>query len=305
MDLTVLYLIVAVMAGLFGLALFIYARFVEPYRSRLQEETLETDDLPPGLDGLTILHLSDLHLKVGDRRRAQMIRQVSAVEADIVAITGDFIEMDEDIDFCVATLAGLRARHGVFAVLGNHDYVGDKSLVHGVFKQGRSHNDVQRLRRQLESQGIKVLLNESRPLQIGGQQMWVVGVDDPYYERHDLGRALTNVPAKAYKLLLAHSPEVMDQRPGQQVNLILCGHTHGGQIVLPLVGALVTRTRYPLRPASGWRRVGSAWMHISRGIGSSLPVRFRCPPEANLIQLKARPRVAVGRVVSSVVRRQR
>ena len=272
-----------------ALPLLAYARLVEPFRVSLRRETLELEDLPPGLDGLTILHLSDLHLRKGDHGRAELIRRVSDVEADIIAITGDFIETDDDVDFCLRTIQGLRARYGIFGVLGNHDHMGDRHFLHTIFKCWQRSNDVQGLIRRLEGIGIKVLVNEGVPVRIDGQDLWVVGVDDPYKRLHNVPLALRGIPPEGYKLLLAHSPDVVDQIGSDEVNLILCGHTHGGQIVFPLLGALVTRTRRRLRRAWGWHRVGKTSMHISRGIASSLMLRLGCPPEANLIQLKHRP----------------
>jgi len=268
-----------------------YSFYVEPRRFSLRQHTIHLEWLPAALHGLRLLHISDIHLHAGERDKIAMLRRLQAVDADLVVITGDFTDFDEDIDLCVASLAGLRGRYGTFAVLGNHDictYHG--SRLH--FWREEKHNfsfrpGVSYLVRSLREAGIDLLRNESRRLPMCDQPLWIVGVDDPHQSFDDLPRALKGVPAGAPVILLAHSPEVLAHVNGSRPDLVLAGHTHGGQIVLPFVGALVTRSSIPLEKPSGLFHRDATVVHISPGLGGSIKIRFNRPPEAQLLVLKA------------------
>jgi len=270
-------------------ATLVYALYVEPRRFSLRPLTLCLPRLPEALGGLTVLHVSDLHLHAGEREKIAMLRRLSQVEADLVMLTGDFTDEDEDIELCLASLRGLRGRYGTFAVLGNHDlarYRGSRWRVweeakdNYIVRPGLSHL-VERLR----ESGIDLLRNESRCVHVHGLPLWVVGVDDPHQEWDDLARAWAGVPAGATTILLAHSPEILARLDGSRPDLMLSGHTHGGQVVLPLVGALVTRSAIPLEKPSGvFAREGTI-VHISPGLGGSIRLRFNRPPEAELLTL--------------------
>jgi hypothetical protein len=165
-------------------------------------------------------------------------------------------------------LEAVEARLGVYGVLGNHDFQEEASG--------------------LEALGVRVLVNQAVPVMRGGDRLWLVGLDDPhYYGCDDLAGALAGVPAGACKLLLVHSPEMYAEAAAAGVDVYLCGHTHGGQIRLPGLGAPVLNARCPRRYAAGvWRRGGMVG-YTSRGLGCSLvPVRFRCRPEAVWLTLR-------------------
>lgn len=268
-----------------------YSLFVEPRLFSLRRLTLRLPRLPAALDGLTLLHVSDIHLHLGEREKIDMLRRLRQVDADLVLLTGDFTDFDEDIELCVASLLGLRGRYGTYAVLGNHDmriYEGSRWRIWREDKQKhRVRAGLTHLAKRLRDTGIDLLRNESRRLLINGQELWIAGVDDPHHSRDDLPRALQGVSDASPIILLAHSPEMLARLNGYRPDLILSGHTHGGQVVLPIVGALVTRCSIPLEKPSGvFSRDGSV-VHISPGLGGSIRMRFNRPPEAHLLTLIA------------------
>ena len=225
-----------------------------------------------------LVQLTDLHLG-----RLQGVRQVegwvaAALEqrADLIVVTGDFVDHpipQSDLDALVRAVSGLRAPLGVFAVPGNHD--------HGSFKA-----DINRLIAPLEAVGIRFLINRHAVLR---DDLVLAGVDDLWLGQPDLNRALEGVPDGAAVILMAHNPDQLVTVPAR-VDLTLSGHTHGGQIVLPVVGALHTGSDYGQRFAQGFVRADGATGalgFVSRGLGTTLlPVRFSCPAELVVLELQ-------------------
>lgn len=244
---------------------------------RLAELEMPLPRLPAALDGLRVLHLSDLHLGrslPGFAECAQRLLQ--GIEADVCLLTGDyryghFGPSDRAAEDVRRVLSGVRAADGCYAVLGNHD-----TLVVGEM---------------LEAEGIRVLMNEGVRLALRGETVWLAGVDDPHLHRTaDLAAALKGRPEGLFTILLAHSPECVADAARAGVDLYLCGHTHGGQIRLPLLGGVHTNVRSGRRQALGVWREGAMRGHTSAGLGTTdMPVRFLCPPEAALITLRAAP----------------
>jgi len=224
---------------------------------------LPVPGLPAPLAGLTILHLSDLHL----RRRSDLTPLTAlAREAapDLVFITGDLVGGRGGTSRAVAFLQSL-AGFAVYCCPGNADYA----------KDGRSEPDLAGWR----ATGVHVLVNQAEPLP--GSSAWVVGVDDPHRHRDDLTAALAAVPPDAFVILLAHSPDVILRPGAQRARLVFCGHTHGGQVCLPGGFAPYTHAHVPRRYASGVNSWGQSLVVTSRGVGvTRLPVRLFCPPQA-------------------------
>jgi predicted MPP superfamily phosphohydrolase len=137
----------------------------------------------------------------------------------------------------------------------------------------------------LEARGLRVLRNAAAPVAWRGGTLWLAGVDDPHRGKHDVAATLAAVPPDACTLLLAHSPDVLADLPPGRVALVLAGHAHGGQVRIPRLPALVTRTRLRFREPHGVRRVGGQLIHFHAGLGSPTPYRFRMPPEAALLEL--------------------
>jgi predicted MPP superfamily phosphohydrolase len=200
---------------------------------------------------------------------------VSNLPVDLCVLTGDY--RFEVYGACNAIyprmrriLDGIRSRHGVVGILGNHDCA-DIAV-------------------ELERMGVRMLINEA--LEVGSPDFWVIGVDDPhYYGCDDLAGALAEVPKNAFKLLLAHTPEMFDEAATAGIGLYLSGHTHAGQICLPWIGPLVLNAACPGSYKYGHWNHGGMQGYTTAGAGCSLlPVRFNCPPEIVTIELaKARP----------------
>jgi len=255
----------------------LYATRIEPRWPALRRVVLPIGDLPDALDGLTILHVSDLHARPDLPHVAANVRRVASI-ADLVCLTGDVGDLAEHADLGVAALQGLRGRLGTFAVLGNHD------LYAGIHRFDTGVGDRVRLR--LEASGIAVLRNQNARIRVRDHNLFVVGIDDPHTFHDGTPRAYRGVPAEASSVALAHTWEIADAAIQHGAALILAGHTHGGQIRLPTRDALVANNhRRPLR-VGGVFRYRDRWVHISPGIGQSISLRFWVRPGASLIVLR-------------------
>ncbi|MEW6219708.1 MAG: CDP-archaeol synthase [Thermodesulfobacteriota bacterium] len=230
--------------------------------------------LPPAFDGYRILLLADLHADGDPELPGRLAALVSPLAVDLCLVAGDI--RAKLYGPTVRAIAGLKritrvikAADGIFGVLGNHDCI--------------------EMIPELEDAGIVMLVNDSEPVTRGKDRLWLVGVDDPhYYKCHDLTRAFREVPAGAFIIFLAHSPELSREAAARDASLYLCGHTHGGQVRLPGLGPLFTHSRStPRRMVSGPWQAGAMQGYTSRGVGSStVMVRFNCEPEATVITLR-------------------
>ncbi|MGI8775353.1 MAG: metallophosphoesterase [Actinomycetota bacterium] len=249
----------------------------------------------PGAPGLQVLHLADSHLTKRDRRRADFIAglpQRLARPPDLILATGDMIEDDGGIDLLLASLEPLRARLGLFYVLGSHDYY--QARFKAPTKYFRSTDtptdvppaDVERLEAGLKSLGWGALTNRSEVIEDAGRRIRLAGVDDPYLRR----QRTAHIERRADEDLaigLTHAPDVVSEWLLNGFDLVLAGHTHGGQVRLPLVGAVVTNSALPAALAMGLSSVGGGHLHVSPGLGTSkyTPIRFLCRPAATLLHL--------------------
>jgi hypothetical protein len=235
-------------------------------RIEVTEHRVRLLDLPAGFHGLRIVQLTDIHhgLFLPFHAVLDAVEMTNRLQADIIALTGDFVTYSRAyIEPVAAILGTLRARHGVFAVLGNHDFRVDAAGV----------------TRALQRHGIEVLRNRHALVRREGSALAVAGVDDLRYGA-DLPRALRGIRPGAPTILLSHNPKIIRRAAHFQVGLVLSGHTHGGQINLPIAGTVFGRSPERLRYKSGWDRLGPTQIYVSRGIGTVvLPVRVRCPAE--------------------------
>lgn len=241
-------------------------------------EITETDiwlrRLPRAFDGLRIVHLTDIHHSIftplEDIQRA--VHLVNLLRPDLIALTGDYVTLSPTYIWPMARVLGkLRARLGVFAVLGNHDF----------------QVDAGEITRALRTQHIRVLRNSHFALRGGIAHLWVVGVDDLWWGGDDLIAALRSVPGRDLKVLLCHNPLGVRQAAAHGVDLVLSGHTHGGQVRLPVVGSVYGRTKLGERFVEGWNHLDGTQIYVSRGIGKVLlPVRLGCPPEIACLRLR-------------------
>jgi len=245
------------------------------------EIALAFENLPAAFDGFRVLHLTDLHADGIEGFGRYAAAALQDLEVDLCVITGDYrFETDGCCDAAYpeieAIVAAVQSRHGIAATLGNHDSI--------------------EMVRPLERLGIRMLLNQGWEITRGGESLWVLGVDDPhYYGCDDVIGTSAEAPEEAFKMLLVHSPEIIEEAEAYGVNLYLCGHTHGGQIRLPGLGALYLNANCPRKHASGPWRFGRMHGYTSRGLGcSSVPVRFNCLPEIGLFTLRRAGQPADG-----------
>lgn len=265
-------------------ALAAYASLVEPLWLQRTRTRIHHRGLHPGLEGFRIALLTDLHAGGGTPlsliRRA--VRMAMAERPDLVALTGDFAADAATTFRCVLdALEGLEAPHGVYAVPGNHDY----AVGIDVWK------------REFEARpGILDLTNTAVLREVGGARLCVVGADD-----FDEGEpTLAQVPPpeqRDFTVLLAHNPDQAERarRAYDGVDLVLSGHTHAGQVRLPLVGALRNPAHHDDLYEGGLRRRPWTQVYVSRGVGTvHLPVRFLCRPEVAVLELTGAPRPRRG-----------
>lgn len=243
-------------------------------RLDVHEKTLEIPRLPPQLDGLTIAHLTDLHFtgKVAKEYFQEVVRLTNEFDADLVALTGDLVEKSTCIPWIPETLGRLRGRHGVYFVLGNHDTRIDVPQLREAMT-ACGLNDVGGCWRRLVIRGEVVIL-------AGNELPWIVPAADmsdcPPRDRDD----------ELLKILLAHTPDQFGWARRHDFDLMLAGHTHGGQIQVPLLGPLVAPSWHGVRYASGTFHLNPTVMHVSRGVSSNLPLRWNCPPELTRLTLR-------------------
>lgn len=241
-------------------------------------ELTETDiwlkRLPNGFNGLRIVHLTDVHhslfTPLEDVQRA--VHLANLLRPDLVALTGDYVSFSPSYIWPAARALGrLRARLGVFAVLGNHDFQVDADEITRAFR----------------AQRIRVLRNSHFALRARRAHLWMIGVDDLWWGADDFPAALRSVPGRDVKILLCHNPLGVWQAARHGIDFVLSGHTHGGQVRLPVVGSVYGRSRLGQRFVEGWNRLDGTQIYVNRGIGKVLlPVRYGCPSEIACFRLR-------------------
>jgi predicted MPP superfamily phosphohydrolase len=235
---------------------------------------LRFDDLPPALEGFRILHMSDFHVEGTPGLVEALVPILDEIEADVCVLTGDYrFEDDGACDEVFPAMreiaSSIRSRLGIFAILGNHD---SSEMAFG-----------------MESEvGVRMLVNEAVAVGHSSAPLWLIGVDDPFdYGTHDLAAALKDVPECGFRVLLAHAPEIYEEAANAGIQLYLSGHTHAGQIRLPLFGAIRQNANCPRSFAYGHWKHRAMQGYTSAGVGcSSLAVRFGCPPEIVVLELR-------------------
>jgi uncharacterized protein len=214
---------------------------------------------------------------------------------DLCVVTGDLVGEPQAVETTVQILRHLRGTRASFFVLGSNDYFVPRPLNYlGYFRKRRRHRRARRgrapdLAAQLEADGWVHLRNTRRLISLDGLKIEVMGLDDPHIRRLDL-RVAPREHLSAFGVAVAHSPDPAPELAALGYDLMLFGHTHGGQVRFPIVGPLVTNSVVPRRIASGLVRMGNAYAHISPGLGTSkyAPFRFLCRPEATLVELVPR-----------------
>ena len=233
--------------------------------------------MPPAFDGYRILHISDIH-GGSPLYRASVRERLAAAEGmtvDLVVFTGDLASQTDAVEDAASALGELKARDGIVAVLGNHDYWMGEEKVSGA----------------LAAVGVRVLRNEHMVVERGGERLYLVGVEDCcYVGRDDLLGALRGVPEGAPVVVATHSPDIVLKPLAARASAILSGHTHGGQVVFPWIGPLYVPTKLGRRRMSGLLSVGGTVLYVNRGLGEiSPPMRLNCPPEIAVLTLRRKP----------------
>jgi predicted MPP superfamily phosphohydrolase len=255
-------------AGGIGLAAVgTYGVAYEPHRVGLTHATVTLPDLPHALDGVRIGVLTDLHhsLLVSQQHILDAVHLLMTERPDLIVLLGDYASWADRayVGGCIEALAPLSAPCGVFAILGNHD-------------------DERIMPRALAARGFDVLLDARTDVRIRGEAVGIAGIRFWPKKASDLRRVLAGSPRPA--ILLSHDPRRLTEAAALGVPLVLAGHTHGGQVVLPLVGALAAR-KYPI--AQGLMTQDRTTLFVSRGVGTVLvPIRLNCPPEAAVVTLR-------------------
>jgi len=244
---------------------------------QVRERSLKFSNLPEPFDGYRILLLTDLHLDGLDALTDALIARVRDLDVDLCLIGGDirmevYGPMAPSIRLLNRLVGHVTAKSGVYGVLGNHDCI--------------------EMLPEFEESGVTMLVNESQELRRGGSSLWLVGVDDPHFYRcHDLELAFRDTPPDGFKVFLAHSPEAYKEASAHGAHLYLCGHTHGGQICLPVIGPVFTHSSAPRFTVAGQWDYQGMLGYTSKGAGASgVPLRFNCPGEISLITLRQDPK---------------
>ena len=262
------------------IALGLWAFWIEPASLTVHGEVIRVPRWHGEHDGLRVAVLTDLHVgspHTGVEKLRRVVERTNAERPDLVVLLGDYVIQDvlggsfvapEEI---AAELGNLRAPLGRFAVLGNHDW----------------WLDGERVASALRGAGLTVLENDAVRVERGGQAFWVGGLADLWTRKPDVAATLKHVAGDDPVILITHNPDVFPDMPAR-VSLTVAGHTHGGQVYLPIVGRPVVPSRYKQRYAMGHVVEGGRHLYVSGGVGTSIyPVRFRVPPEIVVLTLTA------------------
>lgn len=257
-----------------GAALSAYAIGIEPRNIAYTDTDLRLPHLDPVFSGYRLIQISDIHMDTwtGSYMLPGIIQKINAYEPDAVVITGDFANshLAESVPGLVDALSQLRAKDGVFAIAGNHDH----------------WSGIEHYQAILEQSNIIDMRNAVHTIERDGVPLHIAGLDDCHVLKHDLKAVMAQMPQEGCAIILVHEPDYADEvvKTGR-FDLQLSGHTHGGQIVLPVIGAPTLPPlgkKYP----SGMYWVGDMQLYTNRGLGTGTPpVRFNCPPEVSIFNL--------------------
>ncbi len=236
----------------------------------VEEIDIHLDRLPKRMDGLRIVHLSDIHHSpfTDLHHIDSAVERANALEPDLIFLTGDFVSHGTDyINPMARTVGRLEAKQGLYACLGNHDHWTDAGLVAEA----------------LNNEGINVLVNAGQRISFNDSSFWLCGVDDLMAGETDIPASLDGSYEDEMKIMLAHNPAILKRAEKSGIDLIFSGHTHGGQVKLR---DKETKKRGKRKLSSGLHQKNDTQIYITRGIGTVvLPIRYQCPPEISLVNL--------------------
>lgn len=244
-------------------------------RIKFQKKDIVLPRLAAAHEGLRIAHLTDLHMsgRIQPALYEHVVDVINEAEPDIVAVTGDIVEGDAFIEWLPATLGKLHAKYGVYYVLGNHDRRATE----------------EKLKQQLAECNLVHLGDNWRQILVNDAPLILAGNELPWYSpAADLSNcADDNTNGRLLRILLAHSPDQFQWAQANDIDLMLAGHLHGGQVRFPIVGAITSPSAFGVRYAAGVFRARNTVMHVSRGVGALTPLRVNCPPEIAMLTLRA------------------
>lgn len=239
----------------------------------VRSEVFTFANLPPEFHGFKILQISDPHIDRLPELAAHIARLTSQMEPDLCVMTGDYrFEIDGSCEGVYAPMEtiinSVRAKHGIVGILGNHDAA--------------------EIALRLEEMGVRMLMNEGIQIVRGSARLNVMGLDDPFdYRCADFDAACAQVDQQGFTVALIHTPELYREAERRGIDLYLCGHTHAGQIRLPIIGAVKKNAPVPRPLVQGRWRSGKMQGYTSWGAGcSTLPVRYGCDPDVAMIELR-------------------
>ncbi len=246
----------------------------ESLQLEINEKQFRIPQLNTRLAGLSITHLSDLHYtgKIQREYFEEVVRRANALESDLIAITGDLLDKSALVAWLPETLGRLKAPLGVYCVLGNHD----------------RRINTPPLLAMLEKLGIQAIGGKRVALEHGGARLFLTGNELPWFKPTETGPLLPDRANEPLRILLSHSPDQFRWAQQHRFQLMLAGHTHGGQICFPGIGPIVSPSFYGVRYAAGSFDLSPTLLHVSRGISGKTPLRYGCPPELTKLVLMPR-----------------
>ncbi len=266
-----------------------YAIKIEPHKIIISQHNVYFETLPTALEGAVICQASDLHITAWERNARAITRAIQSVKADLYVLTGDQIYLDSGTQAFCDWFDNMGANiQPAVAILGNAE---NKPYV-------RRHLFEQ----ELSKRKLPLLNNRGIRVSVRGYGMQIVGSDDPHTQHSDMDLAFKDSDPLEWTLVLTHSPDGVAELQGRRADLILCGHTHGGQIRIPIVGSVAQNTKKVRGLVSGWYAgeelsrkakcdLSNSQLYVSRGLGMSrIALRFNCPPELALFTLLRKPK---------------
>jgi predicted MPP superfamily phosphohydrolase len=257
------------------------AAWIEPARLSVTRRDVLSDRLPTALEGLRIGLLADFHFRPDDDAELldKVVRQVCSEDLDLIALAGDFVDENRSaFPPLMEAFGKFQAKHGVFAVMGNHD---GWNAGHGI------------TRRHFEKAGVSFLINQHRLISIRGETLAIAGTDFVWHGHPDPARTLKGIRPDTPVIALVHEPDYFDvMASSRDILLQLSGHTHGGQCRVPLLGIAPVTVNYGRKYIQGAYSRGASQLFVTRGVGTTgLRVRFACPPELAVLTLRRSARI--------------
>lgn len=253
-----------------------YARFVEPYRLSITHKEIKIPHLPTALDGILIAHLTDFHYQpaIHEELLTQVVQLTNQTKPDIIALTGDYINNNDNVlPPLLEHLAQLKAKHGMYAIQGNHDAW-----------YGRTNQ----FRQRFTKAGFDFLLNQGTSISLQGEQLFIAGAKSAMVSKVD-SKLCFKGHTKETLITLIHEPDVFDKITSKKrIDLQLSGHTHGGQCRVPIIGYAPAKIDLGKKYIYGEHSIKDSRLFVSRGIGTTgVNVRFACAPEIALLRLRS------------------